>query len=77
MKISHFLYKSYIDALSIGEEKICKSHAPQISEFKGKSKVTYIENIFGAYLCNYCKIFQIFILISFIYSKMLESRMWL
>jgi len=37
----------------MGEEKITKRQAVE-SEFKGKLKVTYIENIFGSYLCNYC-----------------------
>lgn len=43
-----------IDALSMGEEKITKHHNTNESEFKGKLKVTYIENVFGSYLCNYC-----------------------
>lgn len=50
------LLRCFLDTLSIGEEKWLVSPEMKMTEkVKGKHKYTYVEQLFGGYLCNFLK----------------------
>lgn len=49
------LLRCLLDALSTGEEQLVAGRIRK-TKTDGKPKRTIVENVFGSYLCNYCKI---------------------
>ena len=50
------LLRYFLDALSTCEEKMLTKLQISQAKQKGIRKISYVENIFGSFLCNYCKI---------------------